>query len=147
MTYHVIDGGGQGVVDESHMAMAIAFLRVIRRHASALFNGILTVSPAIELARALAGAIVAGSLTEVSRNAFSQHCRAWRGAADREQREAVQVLVDASWIGADEETGHYGGWARRWLVNPAVHEKYAEHGRQRLEARREVVEIIAGTGG
>jgi hypothetical protein len=88
--------------------------------------------------------IVASKLSEVSRNAFTQHCRAWRGAGDADQRQAVQVLVDAHWIAADEDTKPYAGWARRWLVNPRAIERFAEHGRARAEARRRVAELLAG---
>jgi hypothetical protein len=143
LTYHGLDGVGMKL-DVAHMAMAIGYLRIIRSHAAALFGSILSASPAVDLARQLAASIVASRLTEGSRNAFSQHCRMWRGASEADQRQAVQVLTDARWLAADEGTKPYGGWARRWLVNPMAIERYAEHGRARLDARRRVASLFAG---
>ncbi len=147
LTFHVIDERPGDAIEADTMRQAIAFLRVTRRHAAAMYLGILTQSPALELARALARTILAGGFADVGRHTFTQHCRAWRAAADAIQRQAVQLLVDADWLVPDTESRAYGGWsASHWFVAPAVHDRFAEHGREHLARRAQMREAIAGAG-
>lgn len=144
-TFHVLDKRQGDAIEADTMRQALAFMRVIRAHAAALYLGILGQSPALELARAVARTILAGKFTDVGRHTFTQHCRAWRSALEHDQRQAVQLLADADWLTPDKSSRAYGGWtASRWTVDTNVHERFAEHGQQHRDRRAAIKAAIVG---
>jgi hypothetical protein len=149
LTFHVADERQGDAIEADTMRQAVAFMRTVRQHAAALFLGILSQSPALDLARALARSLLATEPNprEVGRNEFLQRCRAWRGASENDQRQAVQLLVDARWLIPDPTSRAYGGWsASRWLVEPAVFTRFAEHGRDQIARREAVRRVLVGAG-
>lgn len=145
LTFHVIDQRAGDAVEADTMRQAISFMRAARRHAAAVFAGVLNEAPALRLARALALSVLAGRLSELSRAAATHACRAWRGAAEADQRAAMQLLDDANWVIPDPGSRAYGGWsATRWIVNGAVHDLFGEHGRQHAERRAAVRALLEG---
>lgn len=128
------------------VARAIRYMRKARRHASTLYQSILSASPAFELARALARSIVASEapMTTVSRADLSAMCSDFRKADDRLRREAVQLLEDADWLEA-QTRGTYGGWPREYQVHPQVFALFAREGELWRARRAAVKEAIVGT--
>jgi hypothetical protein len=136
-------------IPTSTMRQAIMFMRTARRHWYIFANSILTTSPVLSLARALARslaaettAIATGSMPTVARAWMSHHCKEFRKADDRTRREAVQTLEDVDWIECDANPRHAGGWPTRWKTNPLIWQLYGEHGekwRQRREAVRAAI--------
>lgn len=145
LTFHLIDGRQGLEIEPDTLGRAIAFMAAVRRHAVALYLGILSQSPALELARALGRSILANRLKTAGRNDFLQHCRAWRGAPDWQQRQAVQMLEDARWLLPDESSRAYGAWAvSRWFVSDEVHARFGHLGDAHREQRRRVRLAIMG---
>lgn len=147
LIFHVFAGKepGNEIAPET-MTTAIRFTHSVRKHASAMFNGILCSSPALELARAIGRSIVADAslITTVSRDWMTQHCAEFRKADDRLRREAVQVLEDADWLEAQASARNYGGWPSKWNTHEKLFEMFAREGEQ-WRARREAVrEAIGG---
>lgn len=145
LTFHLVDRRQGDAIETDTMEMSARFMRTVRRHAAAMFLGILSTAPALEVARGLARSIAADDHRPVAigRNYMTQRCRAFRQAQDFERRLAVQALEDAHWLAPVPESRAYGGWgASEWAVNPAVFELFAAEGeahRQRRQALREIL--------
>src|SRR5690606_34954368 len=102
----------------------------------------------LDLTRALARSLLADGATVVGRNNFLQHCKAWRGASDVDQRATVQLLIDANWLLPDNDSRPYAGWPHsRWFVNARVHELFGEEGERHKARRKAVREALLGQGG
>lgn len=147
LTFHVFSGREPGPeIDEQTMGTAILYMRRVRKHAYYLYSGILSVSPAIELAQALARSIVAAEvpMTTVGRDWMTQHCQAFKKADDRLRREAVQVLEDADWLEAGSGVRGYGGWPSKYAVHERVFQMFAREGEQWRERRAAVRDAIGG---
>ena len=146
LAFHVVDRRPGDAIEADTMQRAIAFMRIVRRHAAVLFLHILSQSPALELARSVARTLLAEKVSEVGRHTFTQHCRQWRGAPEWHQRQAVQLLEDAGWLTADPTSRAYGGWAAsRWFVHPEVHIRFAEHGEAQRKRRRHIKAALTGS--
>lgn len=148
LTFHVFEGRGSppGPEIEAHtMEMSIRFMRRVRRHAYYLYSGILSTSPAFDLAQALARSIVAAPepITTFGRDWMTQHCLAFKKAEDRVRREAVQFLEDADWLEAAIGARGYGGWASKFHVHPRVFELYARDGEEWRARRAAVLDAIS----
>lgn len=149
LTFHVFttsSGEPAAQISEGAMACAIRYMRKVRRHAHTLYSSILSSSPAYELARAIARSIVAAEepATTVTRDWMTQHCQAFKKAADdRLRREAVQMLEDADWLSAHTHVKTYGGWPRGYAVHHRVAQMFAREGEQ-WRARRAAVRDAIG---
>lgn len=147
LTFHLVDGRASDAIERDTMEQAARFMRTVRKHAAALFMGILTTAPALEVARGVARAIVADQTRpgSVGRNYMTQRCRAFRQAQDFERRLAVQALEDAAWLFPIAESRAYGGWgASDWAVNARVFELYAAEGEAHRDRRKAVRDFMAG---
>ncbi len=150
LTFHVFEGGGgqPGPEIQAHtMDMSIRFMRRVRRHAYYLYSGILSTSPAFDLAQALARSIAAAPepITTIGRDWMTQHCLAFKKADDRVRREAVQLLEDADWLEAAIGVRGYGGWPSKFQVHLRVFELYARYGADWRARRAAVVDAINET--
>jgi hypothetical protein len=147
LTFHVIEGRAGDDIEADTMETAIRFMRKVRRHAGALYLGILAASPALELCRAIARAIVADSRrpASIGRHYMLQACRAFRHADDLTRRLAVQSLEDAGWLAPVPGSRAYGGWgASEWAVNPHAFERFAAEGVAHRERRATVRALMTG---
>jgi hypothetical protein len=144
LIFHVLDRGGEAVEPDT-MQTAIRFMRTVRRHAAVVFLGILGQSSPLELVRSVARSILAGSFNTVGRHTLTQHCRAWRAAGERDQRQVVQMLEDANWLVPDSDSKPYAGWnASRWFVNPAAQTLFADAGTEHRARRERIRESVLG---
>jgi hypothetical protein len=147
LTFHVIEGRAGDDIEAATMETSIRFMRKVRRHAGALYLGILAASPPLELARAVARAIVADSRrpASIGRHYMLQACRAFRHADDLTRRLAVQSLEDAGWLAPVPGSRAYGGWgASEWAVNPAVFDRFAAEGEAHRQRRVTVKALLTG---
>jgi hypothetical protein len=147
LTFHVFSGSLPGPeINGQTMGMAILYMRRVRKHAYHLYTGILSTSPAFELAQALARSIVASDdpLTTVGRDWMTQHCQSFKKADDRLRREAVQLLEDADWLEAGSGTRGYGGWPSKYAVHGRVFQMFAREGEQWRARRAAVRDAIGG---
>ncbi|MCL4748430.1 MAG: DUF3987 domain-containing protein, partial [Burkholderiaceae bacterium] len=144
LVFHLVEGRRHEAIEDDTMALAIRFMRRIRRHAAAMFLGVLSSAPAYELARALARSILADDSKprSIGRDWMRQHCRAFRSAADVERRLAIMALSDAGWLRAMPDSRAYGGWdASEWAIDLRVYDLFADHG-ERQRQRRETVRAM-----
>jgi hypothetical protein len=143
---HVLSDDKSSVLKPQAMATAIAFTQKVRKHAAAMFDGVLTTSPALNLARALGRSIVAEGMLKnsIGRDWMTQHCADFRKADDRLRREAVQLLEDADWLQALPGARQYGGWTTRWETNEMLDHMFAEEGAVWRARRAAVREAIGG---
>lgn len=148
LTFHVLDGRAGDAIEADTMRAAIAFLRIVRRHAAAMFGGVLSVAPAVELCRQIARSIVADESepAAVSRATLTQRCRAFRDAGDAERRAAVALLEDCGWLTPDRTTPPYGGWPREWAVNSRVFALFGDEGARHRQRRVAIRSAITGAG-
>jgi len=122
LTFHVIDGRKGEGIERDTMEGAARFMHKVRRHAAALYLGILSTSQSLEVARGVARAIAADLKRPagIGRHYMVHGCRAFRDAEDPERRLAVQSLEDARWLAPVPGSRSYGGWgASEWAVNSA----------------------------
>jgi primase-polymerase (primpol)-like protein len=146
LIFHVFSGNSAGtLISCETLETAIRFTHHVRKHASVMFNGILSASPAYDLSRSLARSIVAETpaITTVGRDWMTQHCASFKKADDRLRREAVQILEDADWLEAAATARSYGAWPSKWNVNSKVFELFAREGEQ-WRARRAAVRDAIG---
>lgn len=147
LTFHVFSGCEPGPeINSQTMETAILYMRRVRKHAYHLYSGILSTSPAFELAQALARSIVASeeTMTTISRDWMTQHCQLFKRSDDRLRREAVQFLEDADWIEASLGARSYGGWPSKYAVHELVFQMFAREGEQWRARRAAVRELIGG---
>jgi hypothetical protein len=145
LTFHVFSGREPTVELEAEtMAIAIRYMRRVRKHSYYLYSTILSGSPGFELAQALARSIVASDppVPAIGREFMTQHCQLFKKSDDRVRREAVQFLEDADWLQASGEARGYGGWPTKYEVNPHVYEMFAREGEQWRARRAAVKEAI-----
>lgn len=147
LVFHLVEGRLGDAIERDTMLTAIRFMRKVRRHSAALYLGLLSASPAFDIARGIARAIVAdaGRPTAIGRNYMTQHCRPFRQADDLARRLSVQALEDAGWLSPVPGSRAYGGWgASEWSVNPRVFDQFATEGQALRERRAVVLELFAG---
>lgn len=145
LTFHLVDRRAGDAVEPDTMQMAARFMHKVRRHAAALFLGILSTAPALEVARGVARSIVAdpNRPASIGRNYMTQRCRAFRQAQDFERRLAVQALEDAHWLSPIAESRAYGGWgASEWAVNQRVYDLFAAEGEAHRDRRQTVRDFM-----
>jgi hypothetical protein len=144
LTFHAVTGREHPAdkpLEAGSVELAARFLRKAFRQAQALYGDLLGRDGAVTIARAVAAVLVADKWLDVTRRDLARGCHAWRKADERERDEAMRFLVDVGWL--REEAGQYTkAHATRWAVNPAALERFAEHGEQHRQRRREVVEAI-----
>lgn len=146
LTFHLIDGRAGDAIEPDTMQTAARFMRRVRRHAAAMFLGILSTAPALDVARSLVRAIAADAdrPASVGRNYMTQRCRAFRQAQDFERRLAVQTLEDTHWLYPVAESRAYGGWgASAWALNTRIFDKFAAVGEAHRDRRQVVREFIS----
>lgn len=145
LTFHLIDGRAGDAIERDTMEQAARFMHKVRKHAAALFMGILSTAPALEVARGVARSIVADPArpASIGRNYMTQRCRAFRQAQDFERRLAVQALEDAHWLSPIAESRAYGGWgASEWAVNQRVFDLFAAEGEAHRDRRQTVRDFM-----
>lgn len=119
-------------ISESTVNVAIKFMWRVRRHALYLYNSILSSSSSFELAQNIARSIAADETKPetIGRDWMSQHCSSFRKANERQRQEAIQFLDDMNWLKAMPWEGLYGGFPKKFQINPSVYDCYAREGEQ-----------------
>lgn len=147
LTFHVLDARRGDAIERDTMEMAARFMRTVRRHAAALYLGVLSTSQVLDITRGLARSVVAdeGRPTTVGRYYMTNRCRSFRVADDMERRLAVQTLEDAGWLAPVPGSRAYGGWAAsEWMVNPQVFDAFASDGEAHRDRRAAVRDLLGG---
>lgn len=133
-------------INENTINIAIKFMRRVRRHAFYLYNSVLSSSSSFELAQNIARSIAADETKPetIGRDWMTQHCSSFRKASNRTCQEAIQFLEDMHWLKAMPWEGLYGGFPKKYQINPSVYDCYTKEGEQWRERRKQVKELITG---
>jgi hypothetical protein len=145
LVFHAVSGRdhpAERPLEVASVKLAARFMQKALRHAQTLYGDLLGQEGAVSLARAVAAVLLADKRQEITRRELVHSCHAWRKCDDdRHRDEAMRFLVDVGWL--REEAGEYSkAHVTRWAINPAVHERFAEHGEQHRERRRVVIEAF-----
>lgn len=116
---------------------AIRFVKRLFWHALAIYGSRQGGSPAYQLAREIAKAILARGWTSISRRELTQSVRAFRCADEKLQREALQLLADCGWV-RPAQGSYKKGSPTHYTVNPAVARMFAEIA-EKEQKRRAIV--------
>jgi hypothetical protein len=140
--WHCVENAGDRltVITEATARRAAGFLHsFFLPHAVAFYAGTLGLSNDHDRLTAVAGHILARNLDRITNRDVQRGDRTMRGL-ERREIEAVFDQLDAlGWI--DRVAGH-------WIVNPAVHAKFAERAetekQRREQGRKTVADLMAG---
>lgn len=146
LTLHCIEHRQNALLHEvsgAAMQAADQLLRVLLKHAAAMYGQIGRANESADLAKAIGAAIVAGSLMQLMRSDLSHACRAFRDASEHARDAALRYLEDAAWLTPVLTERQYAGRPTRYAVNPRVHDLFADAGEALKQRRAAVREVFA----
>jgi hypothetical protein len=111
------------------------------RHALAFYSGVLGLSDDNDRLKSTAGFILARKLERVTNRDIQRGDRTMRNLAEPETRRIFEQLEALGWLSRTE--GPRPSSPPHWLVNPAVHLRFAEQAAQEAVRRHEVRSLIA----
>lgn len=116
----------------------------LRPSAVAFYAGVLGMSAGHDDLMSIANLIVSEGLTEVDARIVQRSGQRFRSIAADEVRRLCEKLEAFGWLAP---TPVPKGGSPKWCVAPAVHDIFADRGREEAERRAKVREVIAGTLG
>jgi len=145
VVWHCVENAGSNlplVITEATARRAAGFLHnFLLPHAFAFYAGTLGLSNDHDRLAAVAGYILTRKLDRITNRDVQRGDRTMRGL-ERQEIEAVFEQLDAlGWI--DRVAGHRPTDPPRWIVNPAVHDKFAERAEAEKGGRERERETIA----
>jgi hypothetical protein len=114
-------------------------------HAIAFYAGVLGLANDHDNVAAVAGYILAHGLTKVANRDLKRGDRAMRRLGPDKTLAVFEQLEALGWL--DRVPSRFRGAALRWLVNPAVHQKFAERAKSEAARRAEVRQTIIDVAG
>ena len=115
-------------------------------HAIAFYTSVLGLSNDHDSITAVAGYILAHNLTKITNRDLKRGDRTMRRLGPDEALAAFEQLESFGWL--DRVPSPLRGAPPHWLVNPAVHQKFAERAKseaaRRAEVRQTIVEVVGG---
>lgn len=147
LTCHALEAAGRNAdpagetVTLGELERAQRFMQSVTRHALALFVRLTGESGAYGLARDVARLILARSMGAVERRDLLQRVRAFQRAEEREQAEALRLLVDLGWLRV-AEGGYTKAMPTRYAVNPRLFEQFADLAARERELREARLRLL-----
>ena len=111
-------------------------------HALAFYAGILGLSDDHDRLAAVAGYILAHKLERINNRDVQRGDRSMRNLTRRETDAIFEQLDALGWI--TRTPGPRPSDPPHWIVNPAVHQKFAERGKAEAERRERERAMISG---
>lgn len=128
-------------VSEDTARRVAAFLTTyIRRHSMAFYIDALGVSQYDDLVKEVGAWILAHKTVQFSEGDLQRGVRAYRNADPIKREEAMKTLCGFDWCEPAEAARKD---AKKWIVRPEVHEKYAAKAEAERVRRHEVKALIA----
>lgn len=151
LTYHAIECAAHRIhpVDEPVSGETAAqverlMTRFLLPHSLAYYTDVLGASGDLEHARWIAGHILSKGLRAISNRDLVQAYKQWRGLDDWRRQRVMQLLEDMSWVAPAAEDGRPSKrGATSWIVNPQVHDAFAEKAQSEAERRDRIRAEIA----
>lgn len=159
LIYHAIDCAQKGVHPENALVsaataqMAIDYMmRHLLPHMVSFYEDGIGQSAAQDIARLLAGRIIARGDVELTIRELSQYGpHKWRHASEENKRQAIAKLIEYGWIESADLGNHVSRLPSRYRINPHVHESFAKYRaaeQAKMDAAREIGDRIkAGSRG
>ncbi|SCY80879.1 DUF3987 domain-containing protein [Paracoccus tibetensis] len=123
-----------------------AFLHdFLLRHAFAFYAGVLGLSEDHDRLAAIAGHILARKLDKITNRDVQRGDRTMRSLRDQDIQPLLQQLAAMGWL--EKVDGPRPSSAPHWLVNPAVHGRFAARAQAERERREEARQVLAGLAG
>ena len=109
-------------------------------HAIAFYSGILNLADDHDRLAAVAGYILARKLEVVTNRDIQRGDRTMRKLSKRDTEAVFEQLEALGWLSSGDRRG-------QWKVNPLVHQRFAERGRQEADRRAATRELINAQAG
>jgi hypothetical protein len=133
-------------IDEQTARRVGAFLHgFLLPHAIAFYAGVLGLSNDHDNVTAVAGHILSHGLTKITNRDLKRGDRAMRKLGSDEALAVFEQLEAFGWL--DRAPSPHRGAPPHWLVNPAVHQKFAERAKSEAARRAQVRQMIADAVG
>jgi hypothetical protein len=147
IVFHCVENAMMGkvppIISADTARRAGAFLHdFFLDHALAFHVGMLGLSNDHDRLAAIAGHILAKGMDKITTREIKANVRPMRKAASREVQEALEHLEALGWLDRAPEPGPRPSSPTRWLVNPAVHFKFAERAKEEERRRKSVRKIM-----
>jgi Protein of unknown function (DUF3987)/Bifunctional DNA primase/polymerase, N-terminal len=113
--------------------VALFMRRFLLPHALAFYSGILGLSDDHERLASVAGYILAHKVERLTNRDVQRGCRTMRKLERRDTEAVFEQLEALGWV---TRTPGPRPTDLRWIVNPAVHQKFAERAKAEAERRR-----------
>lgn len=133
------------VISEAAARRVGAFLHgFLLPHAMAFYTTVLGLSNDHDCVTAVAGYILSHGLTKITNRDLKRGDRVMRRLSPEAGLAVFEQLEAFGWL---ERTSRLRGAPTHWLVNPAVHQKFAERAKVEAARRAEVRQTIADAVG
>lgn len=113
-------------------------------HAFAFYSGVLKLADDHDRLVNVAGYILTHGIERLTNRDVQRGCRTMRKLERRDTEAVFEQLSALGWV--TMTPGPRRTDPPHWIVNPRVHEKFAERARQEAERRQRVREVIAAMG-
>jgi hypothetical protein len=124
------------IVAETTARRVAEFLhRFLLAHSIAFYSGLLGLSDDHDRLTAIAGHILAHKLETVTNRDVQRGDRTMRGLKEHEIRPLLEQLAALGWL--ERVDPPRPSQPPHWVVNPMVHQKFAERGRREADRRRQ----------
>lgn len=152
VVWHCIEHAGGDlptIITEATARRAAGFLHgFLLRHALAFYAGVLGLSNDHDALTAIAGYILAHKSERIAYRDCMRGDSIMKRLKPREAEERFEQLHGFGWV--TRTLGPRPSTQPHWIVNPAVHEKFAERAKAEAERREReratIAEILRGTG-
>jgi hypothetical protein len=147
--FHCIENAALGEVpriisEDTARRTGTLLHRFFLQHALAFHVGMLGVSNDHDRLEAIAGYILAKRLDKITNREVKANVRCMRKASPKEVEEALLHLDGLGWV--DKTPGPRPSSPVQWIVNPAVHVRFADKAKEEEKRRANVREIMIRLG-
>ena len=147
---HILDCALRNVFPTAEAVSTATAKRAVDLHTGFFFEninelyfGIMGAGTQVDVAKWIAGHILANTLDEISNRDISQSHRPWRSMQEWQRADALMLLFEFGWIYPKYEANELDmRKAKAWVVNPQVHGVFADKAIEERKRRREIITTI-----
>jgi hypothetical protein len=137
----------QQVTERTAQRVADFLHGFLRAHALAFYSGILGLADDHDRLTSLAGFILAHRKEQVTSRDIARGDRSMRGLKEYETRAVLEQMAALGWL--ERTDGPRPSSPPRWLVNPKIHDRFADRAKRETERReraRAATMLLSGGG-
>ena len=133
------------VTEATAQRVATFLHKFLLAHSIAFYSGVLGLSDDHDRLTAIAGHILAHKLDKITNRDVQRGDKTMRGLKEYEIRPLLEQLCALGWL--DKLDGPRPSSAPHWIVNPKVHQKFADRGQREAHRRQEARQTIQALAG